>query len=397
MIFLTVVLHFSATLAGNSCLWLFQNETYKTNSDITNIMKLLFYSKKGDIDKYSHIEYPNTPNSYFEKLWSHLQFRNYLSENKIHMRGNESQAEKYNLLALYVENFLTKYKNKFYLSSREEEAAKDRLIRHGWYFKENETALEGRQRLSANNLNRIMNEIPLHIADHVPEIEKAVEQLQLFMTHNSHIMTEAPTLPIIAPKEIDSMGLIEFGMSTWIFNRHIGSDNQVYFKALFKRTSSQENPVSEYGNHGVIMKRSYAKTHALISPFVMYPEQLLSSIENIAPKVAEEYSNYAHSIYGKVNGPEQTRTAQAHLHKLDFTPEDYEALTKFIIRNGLHYYHKNDFKRYKTSLQILEVGNIDEINSTINSFFNTFMNYKNAKGFEATVSIAVPETALEHF
>jgi len=386
---------------------------YKIHSDavsidshpIDKIMQLFFFSKKG---RAGDAQTLTEPNKFFEELWNHPNFQKFLSDQSWQLAGERTQSEKYQLLAKYVEQYLSKYRNAEFLNPKEEQEAKAGLLRHGARLKPGETALQARERISSDNLKRLLGQLFLtSLPKQSDEINAVVDNLELFLSHNSHIMKEAPGLPLISPAEIDLMGLKGFGMSTLAFNRFLGSDNFVYFKALFRKKGSGEIPRSEYGENGVVLKRAYANKHALISPFVMYSNELHDSVETIAPAIALRLLNkisvvengeriYAEK-YNVVSGPDETRAAQGVLHKMDFTPEDFETLVKAVLKKGLQTYFTENPQAYQQAILVLKKGTMADIASYISYFFQHFLQYQNAVGFEGVVPVAVPEQALMHF
>lgn len=400
---LSIVSQFSQ--AQMSCGQVFHSPTLSETDHIDEVMHLFFFSSKGRTGKVSSL---TEPNEYFEEIWSHPLFRDYLTKNHLFPESEVTMDVKYRLISKYVEAYLSRYRDAYFLKSKEEHEAKRGLLRHGANIKPGETALQARQRISSENLKRIIGELfPQGTNFHLSEVNTLVDNFELFLAHNSHIMKKSPSLPIISPFEIDSMGLDGFGMSTWTFNRFLGSDRFVYFKALFKRISSAESPRSEYGDHGVIVKKEYAKDHALISPFVMYEPQLYKSVAKIGPQVAESYllqisemqegKRVFISKYGEVSGPREARAAQSLLHKLDFTPEDFEFLVKVILKQSLHDIYEHQPLHYKAVFQQLSEGNLEEVNFLVNSLLTQYLKYDNPEGFEGVIPVAIPENHLKHF
>jgi len=389
--------------AADSCsqLFLIKNRPYVGDAKLDQIMSLLFYSYKGKGGNTLADEV----NRYFLELWQSNAVKNYLAQLDISWNAEYSYTEKYSLLAQYVHFFLSQYRNSARLKSIEDQTLMNRLISHGAKPLPGETARKLLERISADNTKRLKLEIMGKVKhpDVPVEVRQLVDNLELFFAHNSHIMEEAPGYPLVAPLEIDKMGLKGFGMSTMTFNRFIGSDQFVYFKALFKQKNFTGSRRSEYGKYGVILKPEYAQEHILVSPFVMYTHQLHRSIKNINPEVAKKLSDKIFTtlpdgtvvvVEGeKIEAPDEIREAQKELHNLDFTTKDFEKLVKSIVLKRLQELYVNDFSAYQVFTNTLKSNDLTMLNTAILNLTSPYLNM----GFEGVIGVAVPESNLIHF
>lgn len=373
---------------------------------INEIMRLFFFSAKGHTGA---LNLTREPNLYFEMLWRNQNFQDHLKKNNLQPASAKvTFQKKYQLIASYLHQYLAQYRDSTQLMKRQEEEALHGLERHGLHIHEGETAAEARRRNSAENLTRLMLMYDLQKHEALnPEIEATANQLELFLAHNSHIMEKPPGYPVIAPTEIDKLGLIRFAASTWKFNRLLGSDHFVYFRSLFRRQGTQSHPKSEYGSNGVIVSKSYAEEQALISPYVMYPSELYYSVKQINPKAAQELLGQIAEVSGdsitfvqshdRLDGPEQIQAAQKNLHQLDFTPSDFELLVKAVLKKSLYKQLEENPVEYKKTIEKLQNADLNKLNATVHSIFQRVIAYDNHLGFEGVIPVAVPEQHLEHF
>lgn len=388
------------------CKDVFTKQTRPTVGDdkIDQVMDLLFYSEKRKIDKGN----PDATNDYFQMVWESKAFADYLkSKNKL-FPSQLSYSLKYKMLSEYILDFMVPYQQANLLHTRQKLALREALELRGIAVGDANPYTKLAENSSKNLLRLLGQNLEISSEYKSSKAYKVVENLELFFSHNSHIMQKAPGLPLLAPIEIEKIGLTEFGRSSNAFNRFIKSDEQVYFWAVFKKkTASLQSMTSEYGEFGVVINRAYARTHLWVSPFVMYEWQLIDSINAHAPLVADTLAQQIaarreslaqYSTYNPVVGSKpEIRAAQAELGKLDFTPDDFEALIKKTLAIALQSLQKTDLEKYNNALKKLNSDSLDDINSTIRMLAFPIFKYQNRNGFEGKVPVAVPETELFHF
>lgn len=367
------------------------------NTDIMSIMNLLFFSIKGGGAKQS----TNSPNRYFEEIWKSTQFVTYLHSKNLEYPVEASFEQKYQLIARYMADGMSSFRNESYLAPLQDKTLADALKLHGVEIPPDDSGYTALKKLSKSNVSRLLKkDFKIFKDPSIPEAQAAVNNLELLFVHNSHIMFEKPGFPILSPANLENLGLEKFGASSQNFNRLLGSDHHVYFWVKFKRRDTFSTPGSEYGRMGVILNNTYAKTHAWISPFIMHPFELYSFTKTHSPKVAENLKNalgieetkdgFSMNYYsGGDIAKAEIQAAEAQLSEFDFTPQDYELLVKSRVLIKLKKYKELNNGTYENALS--ELSSLDQERVT------RAMHSLGIEEAEAKVPVAVPESHVTHF
>jgi hypothetical protein len=377
----------------------------KIDNKIDKVMKILFYTSGLSLNPFT-----DTPNKYFDGIWGSASLRQYLNEHGQPWAVDFTEQEKYKYIAQYVGHYLAQYRDSAFLAPLEQAVAIRGLARKGVQVQPGENAQAAVKRISHTNFDRCMENVPSSSSSPLPMMATSViDSLELFLAHNSHFMSESPGYPLVSPVELEKMGVGKFGMSSRrAFNLFLGSDHFVYFRVLFKQPRSNPDPRSEYGQYGVILQPKYALEHAVISPFVMDPPQLYEAVRGYAPviadqligKISEKRVDGSREFVAdpkEVRGPEEIRSAQAQLHYLNFTSDDFEKLVKALLKARLTELYLSDRRQYVEALASLRETKLLDLNIVIMELIGSYLKYASPMGFEAVVAVAVPENSLVYF
>jgi hypothetical protein len=366
---------------------------------IDSVMTLLFYSEKGRSLKSD----PFQPNDFMEMAWNSKGLSDFLKLKKIIKPAQPSISDKYKILAAFIKRFMLDYRDKEHLELRQDKVLRRALELHGISALPGELARRSLRRVSKTNLKRILGFVPeLPQGANTSEIEVVVQQLTLTFAHNSHVMAEPVGLPVLAPSEFEKIGLSNFGMSSWAFNRFLESDHQVYFWPMFRRSDSRVGLESEYGRYGVVTKQKYMRSQGWVSAFVMYANQLAASVRDIDSEAAKKIDmlitdpmQMREQVPVELQSP--IRSAQNRLGTFDFTPDDYEYIVRRILVHALFELRVTNPKEYTVAMKAFSSGDLNEINLYVKVLALTKFGLNNASGFEGKIPVAVPDSELIHF
>ena len=85
-------------------------------------MHLLFYTK-------TLVE--GAKNRFFDQMWESPKFQAFLEKRGARPSENPSESEKYQLLSVYVESYLNRFKDPTLVEKIQESVALKGLVRHG--------------------------------------------------------------------------------------------------------------------------------------------------------------------------------------------------------------------------------------------------------------------------
>ena len=368
-------------------------------SKVDDIMLIIFYKK--DRPKEAVLSF-NEPNVYFDLILNSKKFAAFLVASKLTVSPNSTILEKYVLVRKYLESFFAQYNSDSKLESYKEKVMNRALKLHGIEPLVGETARQTLQRVSNENVDRILAKLEKYESTPaLSAMERLVENLELTLTHNSHYITGPLERPLLSPKKLEKMGLKDFGLSSsFAFNRFLESDQHIYFWPKFRRKGSLENPQSNYGKTAVSLERDYALANAWISSFIMYPWELVNSVMGLNPTIAKELAAKSNEMNNvRLVGPEkEIRAAQAELGNLDFTVKDYDFLIKTILMRALAKMHRTTPTIYYNLMEKLNSGSFKEINESINNLLGLQgAPFTNSSGFEAKVPVSIPSEKLRSF
>ena len=365
------------------------------------IFKLLFEGQK------------NKFRSQLKDLTKSSAFNNFLQEKDLgldHFFALDIN-QRTELIETYINDYLSKYRFEDLIEPQRIVALENMYQLHGAKQRSGNIR-DNIQSLSKDNLRRItQNKIYQSKAD-MKEAEELLEQLELSISHNSHIMDKKPQFPLLSPSEIEKMGLPRFAANSNEFNRLIGSTDFVYFFVKLGLKSKSNSNNSEYGGNGVLVNREYAIKNAWISPFIMYHHNIYAAIKQTTPNKAKNFlDRFAQKnpegkplwvlSYGEFKGQQEILEALSSVHLLDFTFLDFEFLIKNQILLSLQKIKKKNKKLYKQHLKNLR--NSHELQANNHRSFNktviqlAFEPLNISSHYEARIPIAVPESELISF
>ena len=345
-------------------------------------------------------------------LWNSPEFKAYLQKRGSTWAVNADEKEKFRLVGEYVDAYLSRYRDEGMLQALRDQALRKAMRIHGRPATPGLPARQSWQRLSKENLARILRGKKYVSSPEMLEAETLVDSLQVFLAHNSHIMYNPPQYPVVAPREIEKMGLPNFSMSSNGFNQYIGSTDHVYFFVNFRNKNSSANLRSEYGKFGVIVDNRYAAENATISPYIMYVHHIFDAVKDVDPpaaralfqkrvRISEDGTVTWHSAFGKVTDKAEISRAIASVHKFDFTLDDFEFLLKTQLLISLRELRSKDPAAYRGALEELrEAGDFHKKGpGTIHAIFNrlVFEPLGMPWHFEGRIPVAVPNQHLIHF
>lgn len=369
------------------------------HKDIDQIMNLFFKNKR-DRPKNG-----NTYNDFFDMIWNSKQLEQYVLIQKIQRPANPTESDKYKIISGYLESSLNQISKPEVYEPMQNDTMRRSFKLRGIIPQPNENYRQTMKRISKLNVFRIAKSLQ----DFVPydaKIETVIKNLEVYLAHNSHIMREPPSLAIVSPKTIDSLGLTNFGMSTYVFNRHIQSDEFVFFSVNVKRRSdSGLVGRSEYGKYGVVLNRESARRDVIISPFVMYISQLHDNVQDLAPDVAGKLKQ--ENLVSRaddqdawlvssttVNSPELIHQLLFEIGKKDLIFDDAEMVVKLFLSYSLHELKRSEPNLFEEIMQTLQTGSAEKITEVVQKYG---MKPAGFRGMEGRVPVVVQPSNLIHF
>lgn len=367
-------------------------------SGMDEILRIFFSTNKKNDETY---------NKYLDILSSSRPFKRWLDSLGIDI--DELSFEKFVLvIADYLDTVLSRFRDASFLLKNQDDDLLKMLRQHGAQNKEGESGYELLRRVSRLNLERELDRIHYTHSVEMEEARRVVEDIELFIVHNSHHMYQRPHYPILSPASLNEIGLEGFAFSSDAFNEFIHSTDHVYFFPRFKRIGDNFPIIkSEYGDGGVISKREYAKQRSFFSPFIMYPSDLYLALQSHNDELAETFLKSQGIITRDINGSlsssfgheldardkEAVVKALSSLHHYNFNFEDFETLVKTALLKELEELYLQNNDDYDELLEILVHGDYEELRVAISRIINKKFRIR----FEGRIPFAVPDTELVHF
>ena len=269
------------------------------------------------------------------------------------------------------------------------------LRRHGWNSAVSRSGRESLEKLSANNVRRILGaSAPLETRD--PEIDAFVSNYPITFVHNGSFAA-APHTPLLSSAELQKNGF-EGGTNSNFFNRStLGSDRNVFFHVRLGRGKNKDGSLeSEYGRDALILDRDFAKTNAWISAYVMWPFELANVSRAIVPSLPRPAilteANWRKDYMPLTEEEDgQIRALRDRLHLLDFTVEDFERLVRAGLTRSLTALKRLSDKKFQRALA--DMRNPHNLNAAFQYIFWP-LGIEHAQ-FELKVPVAVPPDKLE--
>jgi hypothetical protein len=319
--------------AAISCQAVLLSDSYELSDSDTKLLATL-------LELGSRFSYGKTDNGKLLDIAFTLRHRNkgFAKEYEKRLSGRKElpENEELKLLADYEQYYWKTLKNPKALAKLRDHALDVELDRRG---APQFPGVKGRKRLemlSRQNYERMMKENNL-TEDYkdTPWLREQVNGLTLNIFRNSH-STEVYGDGVLSSRQLmECSG--SFGMnSEMAFNREfLHTDDNIFFNAeVVKATTtahSARSKVSEYGKHGVSVAVEEVADIAWVSPYVMFPYDLIEVFKN------DQVLNTSFSVGQRFSGSERRDSYQAtsyeeaalaSLHKYDLTVNDFIALVR---------------------------------------------------------------------
>lgn len=256
------------------------------------------------------------------------------------------------------------------------------LKRHGYKAMESEAGRKALWKLSAANVQRILQGRTYIASPEMNEAEQLVADLEFEFVHNTRNEgTHNLETPLLSSDVLQKIGL-QGGRNTYTFNQSLmGSHDQVFFYVRPVTKRFRFRPTSSYyGNIALFLDPAYAESAGWISAFVMYLPQLFDATANVAPAETESAVRkfkMAFVASGRnANGPDdlmrridsasdrelktfiesnlpELEALRNHLSQFDFTVMDFGRLVRTQLLISLKQLRVDDEVRFRKALEIL--------------------------------------------
>lgn len=393
-------------------LWTFAPPTLaKDPSCAARMAQLAGPGVQTDVDQILALLVQKRQNS-LDVLWNSPPFKAFVEKSGRAWVTSPDEELKRRWLVDYLHSYLSGYRDEMKLSKLRDRAWRRALRIHGYRAESNKPARESIEELSKKNLARVQKNIKYVSSPDMAEAESIVDELELFLSHNSHMMHSAPRYPVVSPREIEMMGLPDFSMSSDVFNKFIGSTDHVYFFVNFRKKNTLGAARSEYGKYGVILDSDYARRNAWISPFIMYPHEIYNAVKEVRPEAAQALFKKRTQIradgtvtwtskYRRVTDKKEIMDAMAGVHKSDFTLPDFEFLLKNQLLLSLREMKSRDPQAFAAALtELRELGEFHKKGPGVMHplLHKLVFHPLGIPGrYEGRIPVAVPDQQLVHF
>lgn len=225
-------------------------------------------------------------------------FEQFLSEKKL-VFEHLSPIQKKNYFLESLEKQFNRYKDESYTALEKNQSRLDYLKLRG-HKMSGTNAAEIMQKQSSINLKRALGNEPKHIygTEEWREVEQLVSSLELHFKHNTQILSEETTIPVLSAKRLEE--IVGFGglNSRFSFNKEIlKSDDSVYFVPQPNIDGKYHARAGEYGAYSMFLNDAYASEHGMISTFVMYEDELMLWGEINAPEIIKKMNGETIQFY----------------------------------------------------------------------------------------------------
>jgi len=297
---------------------------------------------------------------------SHAPFRQWLAENGIDWFAL-ADGSKYDTLGRYFGPLLAPYGEADVAPRRRQQLAKE--LRHrGADAEDREDGYTLLSRISESNLEKLLHRFRTHHdsanrpargdAVHA-EVSQALENLAFAFVHNTTSLDRRPSLPLLSARELVSMGITEKLNSKPFNSKVLKTDGNVYFFAIpYSKRGPFPMMTSQYGNASVILSEGFAEEWGWMSPYVMYPRELLEMASTLLPDEAAEVQRLSGS-------PPPLDGSKLEALKLKAWAPVVRALYRFDMRSS--HYLQLIRETLRLSLEQLAVQNRTEYQRVIES------------------------------
>ncbi len=259
--------------------------------------------------------------------------------------------QKANLLIAYHEQFFNRFRDVKKLSWLRNRSLQNGLRQHGYRAQTLDAKVELKS-LSAENIARIVRRTGLReplIRDR--EIEAILEQVDLRIFRNAHHQ-DVSSGTILSSQRLKDYGLEGGANSIQTFNRKfLKSDDQIYFFIKFRAEGSAPES-SQYGQAKQELKIAEAQDDLWISPYVMYPDDLVKFAKRALPayRRSDLDTTFVYELEDSKVEPQTMTKIRDELHGFDFTYADFRNLTRLQLRKSLTALKYNPLSRLKFGL-----------------------------------------------
>jgi hypothetical protein len=216
----------------------------------------------------------------FEDLLNNPRFQTFLSENRITDPLQLTMANQDHILAAYFNWTFSQYRDPSQFDRLRRATMARELLRRG-------AGDADFAEVSARNRDRILADLQVPNTPEMRAAEQVIQQLEMLFVHNTNVDLDkrSAAVPLLSSRQLQEAGLGS-GLNTKnAFNRDVlQTDDHVFFYIVFKnKTLPNPNTQSQYGKKSIHLNANYAARNAWISHFIMYPDSLLSFLQNNHP------------------------------------------------------------------------------------------------------------------
>jgi hypothetical protein len=271
-----------------------------------------------------------------------------------------------------------------------------------------ERSYEALAKLSDENLPALL--APTGNID--PETKRLVESLQLLFIHNTNVIVEQPSIPLLSSRQLETLGL-GGGANTHPFNRDaLRTDDNVFFLPVLAHPHASPQSIaranSQYGENVLVLDEGYACERGIISFYCMTPDdliffaeiydgtrrrQLLETKEALLadPETAPQWE----ALIVK-ECPEQLRAVREQMHRLDLTVPHFETFMKNRLMCRLDWIRRSDPGQFDHLARLLSDPSGEELTQFYREHFLKYLGFGELhSGQELKVPSGVPAPRLK--